>query len=78
MKSLQSVVGDRPHVELGSNFEPDAGKVGHEGGSDESDPVVSNPFVGAALTRSTRTMHQVLRYGSCCAYVFFITVPRKY
>ena len=55
MKSLPSVVGNLPVVDLGSSFEPDPGEVVHEDEVDHDsdvnhEPDTPSPFVPAALT----------------------------
>ena len=89
MRSIPSVVEPTPHVDLGSTFESDPGEVEvHEDGGDETEhehdhvTVEGSPsFIPAALTRPTRTMQQVNRYGNPVAHVAcfaFLTVPRNY
>ena len=86
MKSIPSVVGNLPGVDLGSSFEPDPGEVVHEDEVDHDSDVnpesdTPSSFVPAALTRPTRTMQQPQRYGEPVAHIAcfaFITVPRNY
>ena len=86
MKSLPSVVGNLPVVDLGSSFEPDPGEVVHEDEVDhDSTPTpdldTPTPCIPAALTRPTRVVQQPQRYGEPIAHVAcfaFITIPRNY
>ena len=74
-----------PVMDLSSAPELDPGEdVSDSKLDDEVDPGHSEdppPFVPAALTRPTRTMQQVVRYGDPVAHIAhfaFITIPRNY